>query len=145
MSATPPAPAPAARRRPAAAWLAFSPAMTAQVPAIAGRADLTVTVAPGVGRGAPACFIPATAEIEVNGDHLGVDPATANPGQPGRPRALPGPVGRDRPRVRARRPLDRRRSAGGLTGYLTASPSSWLDEGGGRYQASASSLASSTS
>ena len=82
MSATPPAPAPAARRRPAAAWLAFSPAMTAQVPAIAGRADLTVTVAPGVGRGAPACFIPATAEIEVNGDHLGVDPATANPASP---------------------------------------------------------------
>jgi hypothetical protein len=56
--------------------------MTAQVPAIAGRADLTVTVAPGVGRGAPACFIPATAEIEVNGDHLGVDPATANPASP---------------------------------------------------------------
>jgi hypothetical protein len=44
--------------------------MTAQVPAIAGRADLTVTVAPGAGRGAPACFIHASAEIEVNGDHL---------------------------------------------------------------------------
>jgi hypothetical protein len=53
--------------------------MTAQVPAIAGRGDLTVTVAPGAGRGAPACFLPATAEIEVNGDHLSVDPATANP------------------------------------------------------------------
>ena len=70
MSATPPAPAPAARPRPAAAWLAFSAKMTAQVPAIAGRPDLTVTVAPGAGRGAPACFIPASAEIEVNGDHL---------------------------------------------------------------------------
>src|ERR1035441_3551728 len=68
-------------RRPAA-WLAFSAAMTAQVPAIAGRADLTVTVAPGVGRGAPACFIPATAEIEGNGDPLGVAPATANPASP---------------------------------------------------------------
>ncbi|MBV9204076.1 MAG: hypothetical protein JO037_01445 [Actinobacteria bacterium] len=82
MSATPPAPAPAARPRPAAAWLAFSAAMTAQVPAIADRADLTVTVAPGAGRGAPACFLPATAEIEVNGDHLPVDPATCNPARP---------------------------------------------------------------
>ncbi len=59
--------------------LAFSAAMTAQVPPIAGRADLTVTVAPGAGRGAPACFLPATAEIEVNGACLPVDPATANP------------------------------------------------------------------
>ena len=82
MSATPPAPAPPARPRPAAAWLAFSAAMTAQVPAIAGRGDLTVTVAPGAGRGAPACFLPASAEIEVNGDHLGVDPATADPASP---------------------------------------------------------------
>src|SRR5580693_2980503 len=82
MSATPPAPAPASRPRPSAAWLAFSAQMTAQVPAIADRADLTVTVAPGAGRGAPACFVPASAEIEVNGDHLGVDPATADPGSP---------------------------------------------------------------
>lgn len=82
MSATPPAPAPDSRPRPAAAWLAFSAKMTAQVPAIAGRADLTVTVAPGAGRGAPACFIPVSAEIEVNGDHLPVDPATADPASP---------------------------------------------------------------
>ena len=58
MSATPPAPAPASRPRPSAAWLAFSAQMTAQVAPVAGRADLTVTVAPGAGRGAPACFIP---------------------------------------------------------------------------------------
>lgn len=45
MSATPPAPAFARRARPAAAWLAFSAKMTAQVPAIASRPDLTV--APG--------------------------------------------------------------------------------------------------
>jgi hypothetical protein len=79
MSATPPAPAPASRPRPAAAWLAFSAQMTAQVAPVADRADLTVTVAPGAGRGAPACFVPASAEIEVNGDHLPVDPATADP------------------------------------------------------------------
>ena len=86
MSATPPAavpaPAPAARPRPAAAWLAFSARMTAQVPAIAGRPDLTVTVAPGAGRGAPACFLPASAEIEVDGTCLPVDPATADPASP---------------------------------------------------------------
>jgi hypothetical protein len=57
MSATPPAPAPENRPRPAAAWLAFSTAMTAQVAPVAGRPDLTVTVAPGAGRGAAACFI----------------------------------------------------------------------------------------
>jgi len=56
--------------------------MTAQVAPVADRADLTVTVAPGAGRGAPACFVPASAEIEVNGDHLGVDPATADPASP---------------------------------------------------------------
>ena len=29
--------------------------------------------------GAPACFYPARALIEVDGDHLGVDPATVDP------------------------------------------------------------------
>jgi hypothetical protein len=82
MSATPPAPAPASRPGPSAAWLAFSAKMTAQVAPVAGRDDLTVTVAPGAGRGAPACFIPASAEIEVNADHLPVDPATADPANP---------------------------------------------------------------
>ena len=82
MSATPPAPAPASRPRPSAAWLAFSAQMTAQVAPVASRDDLTVTVAPGAGRGAPACFIPASAEIEVNADQLGVDPATADPANP---------------------------------------------------------------
>ena len=84
MSATPPAPAPApaARPRPPAAWLAFSAKMTAEVAPVAGRADLTVTVAPGAGRGAAACFLPASAEIEVNGACLPVNPATANPASP---------------------------------------------------------------
>ena len=82
MSATPPAPAPEKRPRPAAAWLAFSAKMTAEVAPVAGRADLTVTVAPGAGRGAPACFLPASAEIEVDGACLPVDPATADPASP---------------------------------------------------------------
>ena len=81
MTAYPPASAPA----PATAtgdWLAFSAAMTAQVPPIAGRADLTVTAAPGAGHGHAACFTPATATIEIDGIHLPVDPATADPARP---------------------------------------------------------------
>jgi hypothetical protein len=82
MSAPPPAPAPASRPRPSAAWLAFSAKMTAQVAPVADRADLTVTVAPGAGREAPACLIPGSAEIEVDADHLPVDPVTADPANP---------------------------------------------------------------
>ncbi|MBN9097972.1 MAG: VWA domain-containing protein [Pseudonocardia sp.] len=62
------------------AWLALSVAMTDEVPVIAERDDLLVTIAPGAGRGAPACFLPALATIEVNGYHLaGIDPATVTP------------------------------------------------------------------
>ena len=81
MTAYPPA-APAAPARAAGAWLKFSAAMTAQVPPISGRADLTVTAAPGAGHGHAACFTPATATIEINGSHLPVDPATADPARP---------------------------------------------------------------
>jgi hypothetical protein len=77
------APAPAARPAPPkGAWLKLSAALAGQVPAIAGRPDLTVTCAPGAGHGAPACFFPALALIEVDGTHLGVDPATADPASP---------------------------------------------------------------
>src|SRR5690606_16743981 len=38
--------------------------------------------APGAGRGSPGCFLPALAVIELNGDHLGVDPATCDPSWP---------------------------------------------------------------
>ncbi|MFD2415364.1 VWA domain-containing protein [Amycolatopsis pigmentata] len=61
-------------------WEKLSTAMSAEVPVIAGRDDLLVTIAPGAGQGAPACFLPARAMIEVDGTHLGtVDPATAQP------------------------------------------------------------------
>jgi hypothetical protein len=64
----------------AAGWRTLSAAMTDEVPIIADREDLLVSVAPGAGHGAPACFIPAQATIEVDGTHLGtVDPATATP------------------------------------------------------------------
>jgi VWA domain containing CoxE-like protein len=75
------APAPAAP--PADAdWLALSAALTAQIPPIAGRDDLIVTCAPGAGQGAPGCFVPALASVELDGTHLGVDPATADPSRP---------------------------------------------------------------
>lgn len=46
---------------------------------IADREDLLVSIAPGAGGGAPACFYPARALIELDGTHLGVDPATVTP------------------------------------------------------------------
>ncbi|MFB9902878.1 hypothetical protein [Allokutzneria oryzae] len=67
---------------PAAApgWWALSAAMTDQVVDVADREDLIVTIAPGAGHGAPACFFPARAIIEIDGLHLGtLDPATARP------------------------------------------------------------------
>ena len=67
---------------PAGDWLPLSAALTAQIPAIAGRDDLVVACAPGAGHGSPACYLPALARVEVDGTHLGVDPATADPARP---------------------------------------------------------------
>ncbi|OKJ95628.1 vWA domain-containing protein [Amycolatopsis sp. CB00013] len=62
-------------------WLTLSARFGDEVPAIADRDDLVVTVAPGAGHDAPACFFPDLAAIEVDGTHLpsGVDPATVEP------------------------------------------------------------------
>ncbi|GLY68737.1 vWA domain-containing protein [Amycolatopsis taiwanensis] len=71
-------------------WLTLSAALAEEVPVIADRDDLLVTIAPGAGGGAPACFYPARALIEVDGDHLGVDPATVDPANlSDRPRYAP--------------------------------------------------------
>ncbi|MGW5053965.1 hypothetical protein [Actinokineospora sp. NPDC004072] len=60
-------------------WLTLSAALVDEVEIIADREDLIVTIAPGAGSGAPACFYPARALIEVDGAHLGVDPTTVDP------------------------------------------------------------------
>ncbi|NRN65746.1 von Willebrand factor A [Kibdelosporangium sp. 4NS15] len=60
-------------------WLTLSAALADEVPVIADREDLLVSIAPGAGGGAPACFDPARAVIEIDGTHLGVDPATVDP------------------------------------------------------------------
>lgn len=60
-------------------WLTLSAALADEVPVIADREDLLVTIAPGAGGGAPACFFPARALIELDAAHLGVDPATVDP------------------------------------------------------------------
>lgn len=60
-------------------WLTLSTALVDEVEVIADREDLLVSIAPGAGGGAPACFYPARALIEVDGTHLGVDPATVDP------------------------------------------------------------------
>lgn len=66
------------------AWLQLSSALTDQAPAIADRDDLTVTIAPGAGHGAPGCFISTLASIELDSatltDH-GIDPTTCTPGR----------------------------------------------------------------
>jgi hypothetical protein len=60
-------------------WLTLSAALADEVGVIADREDLLVSIAPGAGGGAPACFYPARALIEVDGTHLKVDPATVKP------------------------------------------------------------------
>src|SRR5579859_2742246 len=72
----PPAPAP-----PTGAWRKLSAAMTAEIAAIAGR-PVPVACAPGAGLGHPACYLPTIPVIEVDGDLLGVSPATASPASP---------------------------------------------------------------
>ena len=84
MSATataPAAPAPTWLAKPAGDWKKLSDAMTAEVPAIAGR-PVPVACAPGAGLGNPACYIPAIPVIEVDGTLLGAAPATCDPASP---------------------------------------------------------------
>ena len=85
-------------------WERLSAAFTDEAPILAERDDLTVVIAPGAGQGAPACLLPAQARIEIDGTHLGVDPATADPARPARPLPLPDRLGAVRARMRPRPP-----------------------------------------
>ena len=64
------------------AWLALSATFTDAVTDLTDREDLTVKCAPGLGRGAPGCFIPSLATIELDGRHLRQDPGTCDPSWP---------------------------------------------------------------
>lgn len=66
-----------------AGWLRLSAALTREIGRLADRDDLIVQVAPGAGRGAPGCFVPA-ATIELDGNLLPktIDPARARPRRP---------------------------------------------------------------
>ena len=84
MSATataPAAPAPAWLAAPAGDWKTLSDAMTAEVPAIAGR-PVPVACAPGAGLGSPACYLRDIPVIEVDGDLLEADPDDCDPAIP---------------------------------------------------------------
>jgi len=67
-----------------AGWLRLSARLTREIGRLAGRDDLIVRAAPGLGRGAPGCFVPALATVEVDGRLLpkGVNPGRARPHRP---------------------------------------------------------------
>ncbi|TQS42840.1 VWA domain-containing protein [Cryptosporangium phraense] len=73
-------------------WGRWSQAWTRQAHILAGRTDLTVTVAPGAGHGSPACFFPARAAIEVDADLIG-DPTVTDPRRPGHKKTVPTAYG----------------------------------------------------
>ncbi|WP_262402565.1 hypothetical protein [Actinomadura sp. CNU-125] len=80
---SPTAAAPAPVRGPRGAWLRLSAAFTDAVTDLTDREDLTVKVAPGLGQGAPGCFMPALATIELDGNHLDAPPGSCDPILPG--------------------------------------------------------------
>lgn len=59
-------------------WAAWDTAWTRHIAVLAGRADLTVVVAPGAGGGAPACFYPSHNRVEVDATYIG-KPDAADP------------------------------------------------------------------
>ncbi|TYB40799.1 VWA domain-containing protein [Actinomadura chibensis] len=64
------------------AWLGLSALFTDAVTDLTDREDLTVRCAPGLGHGAPGCYVPSLATIELDGTHLGQPPATCDPTRP---------------------------------------------------------------
>lgn len=73
-------------------WNAWSIAWTKQIAILTGRAGVTVTVAPGAGHGAPACYIPSLDAVEVDAAIIG-DPTVTNPLRASHKKDVPGPYG----------------------------------------------------
>ncbi len=73
-------------------WHPWSDAWTRHIPVLTDRTDLTVTVAPGAGGGAPACFYPDARRIEVDATHIGA-PDITNPRRAGHKRIVPTAYG----------------------------------------------------
>jgi hypothetical protein len=73
-------------------WLTWSQAWTRHVPRLTDRTDLQVVVEPGAGGGAPACFYPALARIEVNATYIG-DPGITDPHRPSHKQLVPTAYG----------------------------------------------------
>src|SRR5207247_8841925 len=65
---------------------------TRQTPRLTGRTDLPVVGAPGAGGGAPACFYPDHARVEVDAVHIG-QPNIADPRRAGHKHAVPTAYG----------------------------------------------------
>src|SRR4051812_39699710 len=90
---TPPGPRPLSPHPSAArGWRGGTRAGTRQIRTLTGRTDLTVTVAPGAGGGAPACFYPDHQRIEVDATHIGT-PDIANPRRPTHKKIVPTAYG----------------------------------------------------
>ncbi|GGU89713.1 hypothetical protein GCM10010182_00130 [Actinomadura cremea] len=60
----------------------LSAAFTDAVTDLTDREDLAVKCAPGLGQGAPGCFMPALATIELDGSHLDPPPGSCDPTLP---------------------------------------------------------------
>lgn len=72
------------RKRRPSAWVRVSAELTAFARTASTRRGITVTAAPGLGQGAPGCFIPGRGLIELDAEECfpGLDPASINARQP---------------------------------------------------------------
>jgi hypothetical protein len=78
--------------KPDKAWQVWDQAWTKHITTLTGRSDLTVTVAPGAGAGAPACFYPDTRRVEVDATYVG-SPDIADPRRAAHKRLVPTAYG----------------------------------------------------
>jgi Mg-chelatase subunit ChlD len=70
-------------------WAPWDRAWTKHIKTLTGRTDLSVTVAPGAGGGAPACFYPHLKRIEVDATHIGDKPDITDPARAAHKKLVP--------------------------------------------------------